>query len=125
MDPSSFSSDAAWRHICGLYADPALAAELLRRQDQQGLDVVLHLFALWAAQQGRPLDAAALAQADAHVARWRQEVIAPLRRLRRAMKAMDEAQAGAGAATRRQLQAAELAAERAELELLCAWLRER
>lgn len=125
MNDDCLSGDAAWRHLCDLYADPALAAELLRRQDQQGLDVVLHLFARWAEAQGHGLDAAALARAEACVAPWRETVILPLRRLRRAMKTMAGVEAGAAAEARRQVAAAELAAERAEVEMLCEWLRTR
>ncbi|MBS0317537.1 MAG: TIGR02444 family protein [Proteobacteria bacterium] len=117
------TTDRAWHTICTLYAEPALAKELLHRQDHEGLDVVLHLFGRWAEAEGRPLDPEALARADAHVASWREQVVRPLRRLRRAMKPMESDDAPGIAAVRRQVQAAELAAERAELEMLCAWLR--
>ncbi|WHZ10191.1 MAG: hypothetical protein OJF60_000630 [Burkholderiaceae bacterium] len=117
------TTDQAWHYICTLYADPALAQELLRRQDDEGLDVVLHLFGRWAESQRRPLEPAALARADAHVAAWREQVVQPLRRLRRAMKAMDAIDAPHAQAVRRQVQAAELAAERTELDMLCTWLQ--
>ncbi|MGE8319580.1 MAG: TIGR02444 family protein [Comamonas sp.] len=117
-------AETAWNDIVALYADPALARELLRRQDEEGLDVVLHLFALWAERQGRPLDGAALAEAAAAVAGWREQVIAPLRTLRRAMKTM-EADPALRDGVRSQVQAAELAAERAQVTMLCDWLRAR
>ena len=116
--------ETAWNDIVAMYADPALARELLRRQDEEGLDVVLHLFALWAERQGRPLAGEALAEATAAVAGWRAQVIEPLRRLRRAMKAMD-ADPALRDAVRRQVQDAELAAERAQVAMLCEWLRAR
>ncbi|MFT3813431.1 MAG: TIGR02444 family protein [Acidovorax sp.] len=113
--------DTAWKGITALYADPAVAQELIRRQDVEGLDVVLHLFAQWCAAQGRPLNDAALADAAATVADWRAQVIAPLRGLRRSMKTLAAAPALRDA-VRSQVQAAELAAERAQVAMLCAWL---
>lgn len=120
-------TDAAWNAITALYADPDVARDLLRRQDEEGLDVTLHLFALWAGTQGVPLDAGELAQADAVVAPWRTGVVQPLRALRRALKAMGQtAPASHGiAAVRSQVQAAELAAERAQVGMLCTWLQTR
>ena len=125
MDHATTSSEAAWQCICARYADEAVARELLRRQDTEGLDVVLHLFGQWAASQGQALDAAALAEADAQVAAWRDQVVVPLRTLRRAMKTMGGGAGEAAGAVRRQVQEAELAAERAELDMLCDWLRMR
>jgi len=117
--------DHAWNWIAAAYAEPGIAQELLRRQDEEGLDVVLHLFARWAAEDGGiALDAAALREADALVHPWRTQVVQPLRALRRAMKALDEA-GGRRDRVRRQVQAAELAAERAQLEMLCDWLQAR
>jgi uncharacterized protein (TIGR02444 family) len=116
--------DTAWNGIVALYADPAVAQELIKRQDAEGLDVVLHLFAQWCAAQGQPLDDAALADAAATMAGWRTQVIAPLRSLRRAMKTLD-ADPGLREAVRSQVQAAELAAERAQVSMLCAWLQAR
>jgi len=123
MNNDTTPFDQAWHYVTMLYADPALARELLHRQDTEGLDVVLHLFARWVEAQGRPLEPDALARADALVACWSTQVVAPLRRLRRAMKAMEAIDGPRVAAVRRQVQAAELAAERAELEMLWAWLQ--
>ena len=122
--PAAIDPDTAWNGIVALYAEPALQQSLLRRQDEEGLDVVLHLFARWAAAQGHALDEAALAQAEALVAPWRAEVIAPLRTLRRSMKTM-----GGGTALREavrdKVKVAELAAERAQVQMLCEWLQAR
>jgi uncharacterized protein (TIGR02444 family) len=116
--------DCAWNGIVALYADPALQHSLLRRQDEEALDVVLHLFTRWAAAQGHALDAAALAQAEALVAPWRAEVIAPLRTLRRSMKTQSAGKPLCEA-VRDTVKAAELAAERAQVQMLCEWLQAR
>jgi uncharacterized protein (TIGR02444 family) len=122
--PTTIDPNAAWNDIGALYADPALQQSLLRRQDEEELDVVLHLFARWAAAQGLALDEAALAQAEALVAPWRAEVIAPLRALRRSMKTPGEPSARREA-VRDKVKAAELAAERAQVQMLCEWLQAR
>ncbi|WP_077002552.1 TIGR02444 family protein [Variovorax sp. KK3] len=122
--PLPIDADSAWAAIGALYADPALQQTLLRRQDDEGLDVVLHLFAQWATTQGHPLGDAALEEARTLVAPWRNEVIAPLRALRRTMKPMTAGAAGLEA-VRDQVKAAELAAERAQVQMLCNWLQAR
>ncbi|MFI4928133.1 MAG: TIGR02444 family protein [Burkholderiales bacterium] len=120
-------TDAAWNAITSLYADPAVARDLLRRQDEEGLDVTLHLFALWAGTQGVPLDAGDLADSDAEVAAWRAQVVQPLRALRRAIKAMGKNTPASHdiEAVRTLVQAAELAAERVQVGMLCTWLQTR
>ncbi len=118
---------SAWTYALHHYAQPGAAAELLRRQDEEGLDVVLHLFVQWAHEnRGIVLDAAALREAAATVANWREHSVLPLRALRRAMKGREpEGAAEAARAVRQQIQQAELAAERVELELLSGWLARR
>jgi uncharacterized protein (TIGR02444 family) len=118
------NSDDAWRGIVALYDEDGARVELLRRQDEEGLDVVLHLFVRWAAAQGVVLDAEARADAERLVAPWRGQVVVPLRTLRRALGA-SEADAARMRPVRSQLQAAELAAERAQVDLLCEWLQVR
>jgi len=122
--PAPFATDAAWQGIVALYADPALERELLRAQDERGQDVVLLLFARWVAAQGHALDAAALAEAELLVAPWRAQVVAPLRALRRSMKALS-GDAAWREAVRDKVKAAELAAERAQVQMLCEWLHAR
>ncbi len=113
---------AAWNHALKLYDRPGVAAELLRRQDEEGLDIVLHLFTIWVREDcGLALNEACLREADERVRPWREHVVRPLREARRAAKTM-----GPGGprrdALREQIQRAELDAERMQLSLLCAWL---
>lgn len=114
-------ADHAWRAICAAYARPGAAQELLRRQDEEGLDVLLHLFAQWARDSGHALDDAALREAEAAVQPWRDAAVRPLRALRRGMKAFGPR----AEAARQAVKDAELAAERAQLDLLCDWLTAR
>lgn len=123
------NSDDAWRHACAHYAQPDVAQALLREQDAQGLDVVLHLFALYVRESlGVALDEAALAEAADLVKPWREEVVLPLRTLRRSTKEKTAPGAGGEKACQsvyRLLKEAELRAERAELDALCEWFGAR
>jgi len=123
----TIAAETAWRWIAQEYERPGRAAELLRAQDEEGLDVVLHLFAQYAREElGIALDAAALAEADALLREWREEVIVPLRTIRRRLKEKPAPGAGSGDGTLRPLvQQAELRAERVALEALCEWLTKR
>ncbi len=121
--------DQAWDFVVQQWEAPGEAERLLQAQDGQGLDVVLHLFARYVVHStGAAPDAQALADADALVKPWRDEVIAPLRALRRATKQKPAPGAGGSegsAAVHRLLQEAELRAERAQLDALCQWWTQR
>ncbi len=80
------SDDPLWRFALGFYARPGAAPACLELQDEAGCDVTLVLWLLWCADDGRPLDAGAIAAADARLARWRDAVVVPLRATRRAMR---------------------------------------
>lgn len=113
--------EQVWTEICERYANPERAADLLRQQDEEGLDVVLALFWECAQARGLGLSEQARHEACAWVSDWRAEVVQPLRGARRAMKLMMD-RASEVAQLRAQVQAAELQAERMQLGLLCDWL---
>jgi uncharacterized protein (TIGR02444 family) len=113
MPPESGNHGAAgeafWRFSLALYARPGVARALIALQDRAGRDVNLVLFGLWlGAVRGRRIDAAALAAGAAGIAPL-NAVVGELRALRRRLK---EAADPDLAALRRQVAAAELAAER-------------
>ncbi|MCP5283983.1 MAG: DUF2390 domain-containing protein [Burkholderiaceae bacterium] len=118
----------AWDFIVARYGGlaPHESKQLHALQDEQGLDIVLHLFQEYAALRlGRSLAPDQVAAAEAQIAGWRSEVILPLRRLRRALK--DPCSFAAGQqeraqALRARIAGAELEAEQVELFALCDWL---
>ena len=70
-----------------VYARPGVADALIRLQDERGHNVNLILFALWLGRgEGKRLDVASLDRARAAIAGLDCAVVAPLRRLRRALK---------------------------------------
>lgn len=102
-----------WDWAVEQYALPGAAEACLRLQDAHGLSVPLMLWALWSEAGGRSPDL----EAGARTARaWEDEAVGPLRRLRRALKAL-EADADREA-VRDQVKAVELDAERRLLNAL-------
>lgn len=104
-----------WTFSLEVYARPGVAPACLALQDRHGLDVNLLLFCCWAARQGVELDRQAIAAAESAVAGWRNQVVKPLRGLRRRLKREMEGFAAAEVAPlREQVKAIELEAERLE-----------
>jgi len=103
------AGEALWRFSLALYARPGVARALIALQDRAGSDVNLVLLGLWlGAARGRRIDAGAMATAAAAIAPL-NALVGELRALRRRLK---EAADPDLAALRRQVAAAELAAER-------------
>lgn len=123
---SALDRDAAWRHIIEVYARPGVAEDLLRQQQESGLDIVLHLFFLYVNERlggGVGVDDQERLDAEALVKPWRESVIGPLRSLRRSMKELP-GPAGSGGAKeslRQSVKEAELKAEQIEFNALCEW----
>jgi uncharacterized protein (TIGR02444 family) len=95
-----------WDYAVAAWGRPSVEGACLTLQDEHGQCVPLLLWRAWAAAEGRPVvdPAAAIAQARA----WEDEVIAPLRGVRRRLTAET--------AVGDKVRVAELAAERALLE---------
>jgi uncharacterized protein (TIGR02444 family) len=100
-----------WQFTLATYAKPGVSAACIALQDQSGRDVNLLLLALYAGLVlGRRLTSADFAGLEAGSAGWRDRVTAPLRAVRRDLKAWStDPQA---AALRGAVQAAEIEAER-------------
>ncbi|QFT86604.1 hypothetical protein FIU88_16795 [Halomonas sp. THAF12] len=111
------AADPLWDFALALYARPGAEAACLHLQDDAGLEVIELLWRLWLFHHGL----AAGPMPDS-VARWQAEVTAPLRRLRRSLKA-EAAERESVAALRQRLKAAELDAEREALARLEAHSR--
>jgi uncharacterized protein (TIGR02444 family) len=108
-----------WAFSCGLYDRPGVAEACLALQDAHGVDVNLLLFCCWAGHCGRSLAPAELRLLMNKVAPWQQEVVRPLRGVRRYLKT-----AGPPAAEtlRQQVKDQELAAEQMQQDMLHAAL---
>ena len=104
------AAEGFWRFSLMVYARPGVAEALIALQDRGGHNVNLMLFALWLGlSEATALDPAGLARAKAAIAGIDRDVVAPLRRLRRALKADPDPDIRA---LRRRVLALEIAAER-------------
>ncbi|CAO3375665.1 TIGR02444 family protein [Azospirillum argentinense] len=108
------SENPLWDFALAVYGRPGVPAACLDLQDRLGQDVNVLLFAAWAGMAcNADLPAEELARIDAAVAPWRDEVVRPLRSVRRRAKGEDDA-------LYKRLKAAELEAERAQQDRLFA-----
>jgi uncharacterized protein (TIGR02444 family) len=104
------TAEGFWRFSLMVYARPGVADALIRLQDRGGHNVNLILFGLWLGFcEGARLDAAGLARATAAIGGIDRDIVAPLRRLRRALRADPDADIRD---LRRRVLALEIAAER-------------
>jgi uncharacterized protein (TIGR02444 family) len=104
------AAESFWRFSLMVYSRPGAANALIRLQDHGGHNVNLILYGLWLGRcEATRLDAAGLARAKAAIAGLDREIVAPLRRLRRALKNDPDPDVRD---LRRRVLALELAAER-------------
>lgn len=105
----------------GIYRQPGVADACIALQDRDGVDVNVLLFLLWLASEQRRLG---LAQAQALCERahsWRDQVVAPLRAVRRTLKGGSAlVEAASAELFRTRIKAVELEAERLQQEALFA-----
>lgn len=113
--PPAWPAHPFWDWSLAVYDRPGVAPALLRLQDEQGLDVNLLLFCIWAAAEGPGgLARDEVAAAREAVAAWRGQLLQPLRALRRACAPGHHALPAASLQRVRQaLKQAELQAEHA------------
>jgi uncharacterized protein (TIGR02444 family) len=125
QDPDK--GDALWRFSLTVYQKPGVSDACLLLQDRYGCNVTLLLFAAWAgAEQGVVLTADEMAAAVGTVGAWHDEVVEPLRAVRRRLKhGPAPAPDKATGKLRARLQAIEIEAERIELETLAGFLPNR
>lgn len=116
-----------WDFAVQLYGRPGVQDACLDLQDRLGLDVDLLLFAVWSAAAGPgQLDAESFKDCIALTAPWREDMLVPLRALRRAGKdGFTAVPPESSQAIAKQLQAVELAAERVQLAMLEHWATAR
>ena len=109
----SGTSDGLWPWVLTAYAAPGVASACLELQDTAGQNVPLLLWTAWSAKTGRTLDED-MREAACDTARvWEETAIAPLRAIRRTLKAtMVDMDNDDREAVRGQVKAAELDAER-------------
>jgi uncharacterized protein (TIGR02444 family) len=116
----------AWAFAAAAWARPGVETICLELQDVDGQCPALLLWRLWTLQHARAVDPGTLDRA-LHAARsWEDEVLSPLRAVRRRLAAQSGlTPEAARTALRRKLQDAELEAEHALIDSLEALAPER
>jgi uncharacterized protein (TIGR02444 family) len=77
---------AFWQFSLAFYARPQVAGACLELQDQAGIDVNLLLYLLFLATHHRQVGRDDVARIDGMIAAWREQVVLPLRNVRRQLK---------------------------------------
>jgi uncharacterized protein (TIGR02444 family) len=108
-----------WNFAVALYGRPGVSEACLALQDDGGVDVPVLLYGAWLGRQGIGLSQQDVAEIAGSVAAWREEVIVPLRRLRKRLKGGPAPAPSARTdRLRNTIKSAELSAEQIELEML-------
>jgi uncharacterized protein (TIGR02444 family) len=108
-----------WHFSVDFYARPDVAEACLQLQEACGADVNIVLFLLWRATARDALTADAVRRLDDSSRDWRENVVAPLRTLRRRLKAGCPPMApNAAESFRSKVKAVELAAERLQQDAM-------
>jgi uncharacterized protein (TIGR02444 family) len=110
-----------WRFSLRFYRRPGVADACIALQDGCGVDVNILLFLLWLATARRRVPVAAAQGVCAKAAAWHDDVVAPLRTLRRRLKdGSTLVERGAAELFRTRIKAVELESERLQQEAMFA-----
>jgi uncharacterized protein (TIGR02444 family) len=115
----SMSDLGLWDFSVRFYERDGIAALCLAWQDEYGVDVTVLLLAAWAASRRQELSVGDLSLAEEEIAPWRNEIVEPLRTMRRRLKRDPSPAAPAEiVGVRNLIKSAELEAERVALAVL-------
>ena len=118
-DTENQTGSPLWRFSLHIYRRPGVADACIALQDGCGVDVNILLFLLWLATTKRRVPPGVAQAVCAQAAAWRDDVVVPLRTLRRKLKDGSALVAHATAELfRTKIKAVELEAERLQQEAL-------
>jgi uncharacterized protein (TIGR02444 family) len=118
-DDNQVRKSPFWRFSVKFYAVPGVAPACIELQDKADVDVNVLFFLLWNASEGRALNAAEVTELEHTIGPWRDIAVAPIRNVRRALKAPPPVIAPATVEDfRTRIKAVELEAERLQQEAL-------
>jgi len=110
-----------WRFSLGFYRQPGVADACIALQDGCGVDVNILLFFLWLATARRCVPPAAAKALCAKAGPWRDDVVVPLRTLRRRLKdGSSLVERNVAELFRTKIKAVELESERLQQEAMFA-----
>lgn len=110
---------ALWKFMLELYAEPGIPDALLGLQDDYAIDVPFYLAVLHAVKTDHHVTVRAISALYAEIEEWREQVVIPLRDVRRRLKVHAWATRFKNTgALRETIKSAELNAERIEVVVL-------
>ena len=110
---------AFWNFSLQFYARDGVGASCIELQDQYGVDVNVLLYLFFLATQGRAVARDDVTRIDAEVRAWRDEVVKPLRSVRRALRStIGASDSSLAQSLRTEVKRIELEAERIQQETL-------
>ena len=107
MTSTNTGTNAFWEFSLAFYARDGVPEACLQLQDDCGVDVNLLLYCLWRGWRGDRIDAAEVDRVNGAIVAWRDDVVLPVRALRRQLRDYPDIEA-----TRSLIKQAELQAER-------------
>ncbi len=120
-DAETIQGSPFWRFSLGFYRQPGVGDACIALQDECGVDVNVLLFFFWLAADRQQIPALKARAVWEQATLWRDEVVAPLRGVRRKLKAGSTlVEHGASELFRTRIKAVELESERLEQEALFA-----
>jgi uncharacterized protein (TIGR02444 family) len=118
------AENLCWDFIVKLYAKPGISQACLELQDRLGVDVSFLLTVLFYAKHRHvDLSIEEIASLDRSISAWRDEVIVPIRRLRRRVKSADLLNSSTDEFYQR-IKVDELLAERLEIDAIAEQLEQ-
>jgi uncharacterized protein (TIGR02444 family) len=121
MSDAGHEGSPFWRFSLRFYRQPGVADACIALQDGCGVDVNVLLFFLWLATAQRRVSPDMARSVCAQAAPWRDDVVAPLRAVRRRLKGGAAlVERGAAERFRTAIKAIELESERLQQEALFA-----
>ncbi len=119
--PPDNQGSPLWRFSLRTYRQPGVADACIALQDECGVDVNVLLFFLWLAAEKKRVPAANARAACEQAALWHDDVVAPLRAVRRKLKGGSTlVERNTAELFRTRIKAVELEAERLQQEALFA-----
>jgi uncharacterized protein (TIGR02444 family) len=117
--PTASNGSSLWDFAVAVYGRGGVAAACLELQESCHVDVPLFLAVGFAICRGKALDASALSALEQRAGPWRRDVVQALRAIRRRLKTGPHpAPNGASEPLRNAVKAAELAAEKIQLQVM-------
>src|SRR5688572_26833194 len=115
-DDQGRTQQGLWDFAVRLYDRVDVSQACLALQEGSGANIPVLLFGAWLGRQSKELDAESIARVCVDVAPWHEQVVQPLRQLRRILKTGPRpAPSAATEALRARIKDCELEAERLEI----------